>query len=156
MEDEGCIVQDEVDTSPLLEGHDKDRNSGTFKVTFVLEEGYVATETELDARGEGPVLQLRIVALADTELEETLGLDFEVFDFNKAGVGRETAEVGNDRASFLITTLVDEPAGGLGHEEDTDPKNDSWGELNGDGNEPCRSRLSVTLTTDEVCSFKVW
>ena len=77
------------------------------------------------------------VTLADALLEETLGLDFEIFDFDKVGVGRETAEAGNDRASLFITTLVDEPARGLRHEEDTDSKNDGWDELNGDGDEPC-------------------
>lgn len=116
IEDEGRIVEDEVDSGPLLEGHDEHSNGGTFKVAATLEEGHVAMETELDARGERAVLQCWVVALADTLLEETLGLDFEVLDFNKIRVGRKTAEAGDYSASLCVTALVDEPARGLGHE----------------------------------------
>ena len=116
IEDEGCVVEDEVDSGPLLEGHDEHGDGGTFKVTASLEEGHVAAETELDARGERAVLQRWVVALAYTLLEETLGLDFEVLDFNEIGVGRETAEAGDHSASLFITALVDKPARGLGHE----------------------------------------
>ena len=52
MEDEGRVVEDEVDTGPLLEGHDQYSNGGPFKVATVREKGHVAMETELDARRE--------------------------------------------------------------------------------------------------------
>jgi hypothetical protein len=153
-EDKGCVVKDEVDTGPLLEGHDEDCDGSASEVASVREEGHVAAETEFDARGERAVLERGIVALADALLEETLGLDFEIFEFDKVGVWRETAEIGDHRPGFFIAALVDEPARGLGHEEDADSKNDGRNELNGDGEEPCCALLSVAVAADEVGSFQ--
>lgn len=150
LEDERRVVQNEVDTGPLLERHDKNRHSRALEVSSVGQQASISSQSELDAGRERVVLVLREVALGDPFLEDALGLDFKVLHFDQRSVDGKTAEVRDDLSALFFSSLIHKPTWGLGHEHDTEGKNEGRDELDSDRDEPRSLALAIASSADEV------
>ena len=109
-EDGGCIVQDGVDASELLEEHRDGGDDDAAEHGLGAEEGGNGHELELE---DVPGLELDQVGpfLRDTPLlEGRLGFDLEEFEFDEFVVFAKVAEVGEHLAGFLLAAVMEEPA----------------------------------------------
>ncbi len=136
-----------------MEEHDKDGNGSTTEVGRVGDERLVLSEAKLDLAAARVVLEVRVVVCRDAVFEKLLCLDFKVFHLNEQVRLRKTTKTSNDTQGLLFAALVHEPTRRLGHEEDTDGKDDGRKDLDGDRDQPSRAALSCTRSADVVCAI---
>ncbi|KAI3487308.1 hypothetical protein L1887_48893 [Cichorium endivia] len=125
----GAVVEDEVDTSELLESLDEDAGHGAKEVLSVV----VLEAVEV---GTGRV----------SELEVQVGLDDRQLGPNDRVVDIGRVEPGERLGSLLVVALLDEPTRGFGKNEEETAKEDGKGKLDTDRDAP-RARVVAVLRT---------
>lgn len=89
------------------------------------EEGGDSYELKFECVHWGDFFEMRPAHGDGAFFEERLGFDLEVFELDEfVGFG-EGAEGGEGSTGFGFSTVVDEPAGGEGHEDHSDSKSDA-------------------------------
>ena len=110
-EDGRRIVQDGVDTSPLLEEHGKCGNSDALEHAPGGEQTTDSNKLELEDGHSAHVLEMREVLCKRLLLEQTLGADLGVLELDEFVVGRQVSEAGENTTGFVLAVVVDEPTG---------------------------------------------
>ena len=126
LEEHGPVIEDEVDACELLPGLDEDTGEST------EEDLVVAGAETVEIRR---LAQLLLLLVGNADLIE-FGLEFRM-------VGWEGDKTGESFGSIIVTFPLDEPSRGFWEEDHTNGKNKSPNELDGDGDLPCRVRVSV-------------
>ena len=117
--EEGCaVVEDEVDTGPLLEHLQEDTDQHTAEV----------------ARGSEALEAVGPAGLANRHLVVVVGLDLGKLVLDVGGIAGLATEGGERLAGVVRATLLDVPTRGLREEEETDGEQDGPDELDRDGN----------------------
>ena len=144
------ICHTSVDAGKLLKEHGHGRDNDTAEHGPGLEQGPDGDPLQLeDVPGRegdevGPLRGRRAL------LEHALGFDLEELELDELVVRREPAQGAEHVAGFGLAVVVDEPAGGEGHEQHADAEGDAGEELQADGDEPGRVRLGGSCAADVV------
>ena len=124
LEEGSRVVEDKVDTSPLLHHLERGTEDGAAKVGLGLPETSleaVGPAAEPGSRGDKGTLILFV------------GNDLSDLTLNVLGLSGLTTDTGQSSNGGLDVTALDEVAGRVGQEEETGGEDDSPGELNANG-----------------------
>lgn len=83
-------------------------------------------------------------------LKERLGLDLKEFELDEFMVGRQVAELGEDRARFVFAAVVEEPSGRERHPDHADEEDEGGDELDADRDEPGGVGLGIGCCAADV------
>ena len=126
LEEDGAVVEDEVDTGQLLPSLNKDTGEGT-------ETDFVVGVTEAVEVRRLAVLLFDLVGSTDLiEFGPELGV-----------VGREGDETGESTSGVFVALLHDEPSRGFREEDHADSEDESPNKLESDGDLPGGTVLLV-------------
>lgn len=124
FQENGRVVEDKVDTSPLLHHLKRDTQESLADVG--------ASETDGTAEAEEP--GANVASLGGHALFMfVVGTDFVQFSLDVVRVGVLTTDTAQSLASFLDLSLLDEVTGGFGEEHQTDTKDHSPDHLQSNG-----------------------
>jgi hypothetical protein len=137
-EEGGGVVEDEVDTSPLLHHLHGGTEDGLAQVGVGLPDGA--------AEAVGPAL-CPAAGRDDGALVFLVGNDLGKLSLDVLAVGGLTTQLGERGASLFDATALDEVSRGVGKACDTDGEDDTPGELDADGNAVL---AAVTTVLDSV------
>ena len=134
------VVEDEVDTSPLLHHLERGAENGTTQVGLLDRE---ATGEAVHPAGEPPG------GWDELSLVFLIGNNFSKLDANIFRVARLTTEAGEGISCSLEVTLLDIVSRRVWEEEETTAEDDSPCKLNGDGDSVCASIGAVLGSVDD-------
>jgi len=133
LEEDGTVVENEVDTGELLPALNEDTGEGA-EADFVVG----CAETVKVRR----LAQLLLLLVGSANLFE-FGPELRM-------IGREGDETGEGMGSIFVALLLDEPPGGLREEDHTDSEDEAPDELEGDGDLPrCTSDHVLGAVVDD-------
>lgn len=124
MKEGGGVIEDEVDTGPLLHHLKRGTENGAAQV------GLLMPETTLEA--VHPALQPASIG-DHSPLILFVGDDFRQLDLDVLGLTGLSTEFGESDGCIFETALLDEVSGRIWEEEKTATEDDGPGELDGDG-----------------------
>lgn len=124
LEEDGTVVEDEVDTSPLLHHLEGGTEDSTADVGVGVED--VAAEAVQPA--------LEVAALRDEGLLVLeVGVDLVQLVLDELGLLGLVTDTGQDLAGLVLLALADEETGGLGEQEQAGTQDQGPQHLDGDG-----------------------
>lgn len=101
-----------------------------------LEKVHPRSKFKLDPVAPSTLLQMRMPLRADLLLQCNFRADVEPFELDARVVRRQSAKFRKILQSFLIAAAVHEPAGREGEEDDPDTKDETWNDLEEEGETP--------------------
>lgn len=134
LEERGGVVEDEVDTSPLLHHLKRSTQDGSAKVGLGTEHAALETVGPATEPGGGG---------NESALVFLIGNDFGNLSLDVLGVGGLAANARQSVDGLLNLTLLDEVSWRIGQEEQANSKDQSPGELNSDGDAVCSRVIEV-------------
>lgn len=137
-------------TSPLLEEHGHTSNHTPFDQAPRLKQRSNRHKLQLKDVPSGRLTKMRELLRHRTLFEQRLRLNLQEFKLDELMIFREAAKTGKVAACFALAVVVDEPTGGEGHEGHTAEENETGGDLEADGDEPCGVGLLATLCAADV------
>jgi len=129
LEDLRRVVENGVDTRPLLEEHSHSCDNDTLEHGLALEQAADGDELELGDTGDAEILKMGAVLRERLLLEERLGLDFGEFELDEFMVLGQAAQTGENTAGFWFPVVMDEPAGRKGHKDHANAEKHSRSKL---------------------------
>ena len=129
-------VENSIDSGPLLEEHSETSNDDSSEHGHRFEQAGDGHELKLDGVYSSLFGQVWELLCGGTLLEDALGLDLGVFDFNELVVLREATKIGKHTTALGFAVVVDKPTWREGHEDHTNAEKYGWSELEAKGKEP--------------------
>ena len=114
-----------------LEGHSDCGNHNPSEHRPAFKQARESSSLQLDIAPSVGSLQVRELFFLGTFLENTLGFDFQEFEFDEGMFRGEVTETSEDLPSLFFAVMVNEPAGREWHENDSDAKEQRWSKLKG-------------------------
>lgn len=136
----------------MLKDHNEDRDDNPLKKGSISQETEVFMETQFNLVHEARSVVLREASRRSLDLEAMLGLHLQVFELDQLMIGGQTANLGNDRKTFLFAPLGHKPTGTGRHKHDANTKSKSRSHLDANRNQPGSVRLTGAGATDVVCA----
>lgn len=137
------VVEDEVDTGPLLHHLEGSTENGLAQVGVGLKDGTAeAVGPRAEPSGRGNKLALVLL----------VGDDLSKLDLDVLGVLGLATKLGKGGGGIGESALLDEVSGGVGEQHETTTKDQSPGELNGDGDAVGASVGAVLGAVDDASS----
>ena len=153
LEDLGRVVQDGVDTCPLLEEHGHSGDNDSAEHGHSREERCHGYELKLDGVHRRQFGQMREFLGDGAPLKQRLGLDLEELELHKFGFNGQRSQCRKGPACFFLPTVVNEPTRSERHPDHADQQNQSWEELEGKRHEPSGLGLGRPCASDVVCAI---
>ncbi len=150
LEDVGGVVNNSVDTRPLLEEHDQPTGCNTLHVILGSEAVGVLGNLDLDEASVVLVGESWISGCKSTLFGKGLGLDLEVLDLNQLVLHWEFSQPSESLQSLLLTADLNEPSWREWHEPDANGENDSWTSLDDGRHTPCHVGLALAGAANVV------
>lgn len=135
LQERSGVVEDEVDTSPLLHHLERSTKNGLAQVGVGLENGA--------AEAVGPAL-VPATSRNNGALVLLVGNNLRKLGLDVLAVGGLATQSGEGVASLLDLATLDEVSGGVGKEHQTATKDETPGKLNGNGDAVLASVATVS------------
>lgn len=140
-----------IDTRPLLKKHRHRRHNHPLKHGLCLKQRFDSHKLQLERVPRRLRPQLGEMFSHSPLLEKTLRFDLEELELDEFMVGGQAPEIGKHLARLGLAAVVDEPAGGEGHEEHPKEENERGRDLQTNGGQPrCVALRGEGRPADEV------